>query len=219
MNSIQKAIDKVSSHLDAIGIKLECAINPSVPPREVEAAQKRLGLSFPEAYIQFVTNFSNGLQLSWDAGDDEGASFARFEMATLESSIDGILGMRDWRFYDEAAAENYGFPYVDDSEAALLTNRQMHNWIPFHAEGNGDNFSINLNGDGFGNVIFDQHDWLDGGTGHNGFLIAVDFYNFFDSWAQVCFSQPSGLRWKSVIGENGVDWSSDEFEDRFRLKP
>ena len=125
----------------------------------------------------------------------------------------------EWRFYDESAAESYGFPYVDDPNAALLTNRLMHNWIPFYTEGNGDNFSISLNADGLGNVIFDQHDWLDGGTGHNGFLIAVDCHNFFDSWAQVCFSQPCGLWWKSVIGENGVDWRSDEFEDRFRLKP
>ena len=109
MNSIQKTIDKVSSHLEAIGAKLECALNPSVTSREVDAAQKKLGLPLPDTYVQFITNFSNGLQLSWDAGDDGGARFARFEMATLESSIDGVLGMRDWRFYDEAAAESYGF--------------------------------------------------------------------------------------------------------------
>ena len=58
----------VSSHLEAIGVKLECALNLSVTPREVDAAQKKIGLPLPDTYVQFITNFSNGLQLSWDAG-------------------------------------------------------------------------------------------------------------------------------------------------------
>ena len=214
---MHKIIDRVSAHLDAVGVQLKLELNSKATRPEVDAAQHKLGLSLPDTYIQFVTEYANGLRLSWDAGDDD-AAFAVFEMATLESSIDGALGMRDWRFYDEPAAQKYGFPHVDDSDAALVTNRQMHNWIPFHAEGNGDNFSINLNADGFGNVIFDQHDWLDGGTGHNGNFMGTDLPTFIESWAQVCFSQPNGLWWKSVIGDSGVNWKSDEFDDRFRLK-
>ncbi|MEX0867872.1 MAG: SMI1/KNR4 family protein [Pirellulales bacterium] len=214
MNLMQPLIDGVAAHLASMGIKLHCKLNGKATAGDIDTALKRLGIPLPASYVEFITQFSNGIELSWNA---DGASFASFEMATLESSIDGALGMRDWRFHDDEAARDYGFPYVDDSKLAVETNRQMHNWIPIHAEGNGDNFSINLNPDGFGNVIFDQHDWLDGGTGHNGYFMAPDLPTFIESWAAVCFSHPKSLWWKSVIGEDGVNWNSDEFDDRFRV--
>ncbi len=69
--------------------------------------------------------------------------------------------MREWRFYDMKPRVSMGFHTLMDSELAFETNRLMRNWIPIHAEGNGDYFSINhKSGRCFGNVIFDQHDWL-----------------------------------------------------------
>lgn len=215
MKSIQPFIDSVAAHLARMGIKLHCKLNGKATGRDIDTAEKRFGISLPVSYVEFITQFSNGVELSWNTN---GAPFAGFKMSTLESSINGALGVRDWRFYDDAAARDYGFPYVDDSKLAIKTNRQMHNWIPFHAEENGDIFSINLNPDGFGNVIFDQHDWLDGGTGHNGYFMAPDLPSFIESWSAVCFSHPKCLWWKSVIGADGVNWNSNEFDDRFRVR-
>ena len=93
----------------------------------------------------------------------------------------------------------------------------MHYWLPFQAEGNGDFLSINLNRAGQGQTVFDQHDWLDGGTGENGFQMADNLSEFVNSWAAVCFSLPKHLWWKSVLTDTGVDWSSDQFDDRFRI--
>lgn len=214
---MQIALDRVANHLAELGINLHCTLNPKATTKDVDAAQQRLGIGLPDSYIDFITQFANGMSLSWTTDDD--GSFAAFEMTSIESSIDGALGMRDWRFYDDDEARDYGFPFVDDSELAMTTNRLMHNWIPFHAEGNGDNFSINLNPDGFGNVIFDQHDWLDGGTGQNGYLMSPDLPTFFESWSNVCFSQPTSLCWKSVIDVGGAKWDSLEFDDRFRMTP
>jgi len=212
---MQAIIDRVATHLADIGIKLQCDLNPTATTVVVDAAQKRIGLALPESYIEFITQFANGLRITWNADD---GPFASFEMETVESSTRGAMEMRNWRFYDDDAARDYGFPYVDDSDLASATNRLMHNWIPVHAEGNGDNFSINLNPNGFGSVIFDQHDWLDGGTGRNGCLMSSDFPSFFASWGSVCFCPPKSLLWKSVLAENGVNWVCNEFDDRFRLK-
>ncbi len=211
---MQAILDRVATHLAGYGVNLYCTLKPKASVEDVDAAHDRLGLALPDSYIEFITQFANGFELSWYS---DNGGFAWFEMATMESSIDGVLGMRNWRFYDDVAACEYGFPYVDDSELALVTNRLMHNWLPIHAEENGDYFSINLNTAGMGCVIFDQHDWLDGGTGHNGFPMASDLPSFFKSWGMVCFSHPQSLRWKSVVGEDGVNWDSNEFDDRFRL--
>ena len=211
---MQAVIDRVSKHLANCGVRLDCALNPTASSADIDAAQERIGFELPNSFVDFVTQFANGLTLSWIA---DGAS-AAFEMETVEDSVGSAIEMRDWRLYDEEAARAYGFPYVDDSELAIVTNRLMHNWIPFHAEGNGDYFSLNLNQDGYGNVIFDHHsDWLDGGTGTNGYLMSPDFASFFESWSEVCFSQPKSLWWKSVLSDQGVNWASDQFVDRFRL--
>ena len=211
---MQNTLDRVAVYLENLNVKLLCELSPKATQDDLNTAQEQAGLALPESYITFLTQFANGLELSWVC---EGAFSTTADVAPVESSIGGMLGMRDWRLYDDDAAREYGFPYVDDPEQALETNRLMHNWIPFHAVGNGSNFSINLNNDGFGHVIFDQHDWLDGGTGYNGFMMSSDLPSFFESWASVCFSQPQSLDWKSVIDDDGVKWDSSEFDDRLRL--
>ena len=181
--------DRVRKHLSTMGIKLRCKLNEKATMRDVDDANSRLGLALPESYVEFITQVANGFELSWRSKE---GPFASFEMASLDASTDGMLGMRDGRFYDDAAAAAYGFPYVDDSALAFETNKRMHNWLPIHAEGNGDNFSIDLNSGECGKLIFDQHDWLDGGTGNNGFVMSSDLPSFLASWASVCFSQPKG---------------------------
>lgn len=208
------AIEQVRSHLRTMGIKIHCKLNPKATMRDVDNANSRIGLALPESYVEFITQVANGFELSWRSKEKKGP-FASFEMTSLDASIDGMLGMREWRFYDDTAAAAYGFPYVDDSALAIETNKRMHNWLPIHPEGNGDNFSIDL--ESGGKLILDQHDWLDGGTGDNGFLMASDLPSFLESWANVCFSYPQGLWWKSVIGSDGVTWTSDEFDNRFRI--
>lgn len=215
-NNMRETLENVAAHLSDLGIELQCKLNPKTTTHFIGTVEKRVGFALPESYVEFVTTFANGLELFWQSSDDDGR-FGRFEMSTLKSSVEATIGMRDWRFFDDDAADEYGFPYVDDSELAVITNRLMRNWIPIHSEGNGDHVSINLNPDGFGCVIFDQHDWLDGGTGQNGFVMSKDLPSFFASWGKLCFCQPSSFCWKSVIGENGVDWTSDEFDIRFRV--
>ena len=212
---MQLLFDRVAAYLATMGIKLQYQLNPKATTRDIDEAQTKLSLTLPKSYIDFTTQFANGFELSWRAKRGPSASFA---MSTLRSSSEELLGMRESRFYNDAAARAYGFPFVDDSELALHTNRRMHNWLPIHAVGNGDSFSIDLNPHGSGNLIFDQHDWLDGGTGNNGYLMSDDFPSFLRSWGEVCFSRPRSLWWKSVIGTSGVAWDSDEFDDRFRIK-
>ena len=212
---MQTNLDQATKHLAQLGIQLKHKLNPTLSARDLDAAQKQLGLELPDSYIQFVTQFANGFELVWEA---KGEEVNWVEMFTLDYSIEGTLSMRDWRFYSEEKAREYGFPYVDDSELALETNRRMHNWLPLFREGNGDLISIDLNQDGFGRAIFDQNNWLDGGTGHNGFPMAADLPSFIQAWGQVCFAYPKDLWWKSVLGDDGVNWDSDQFDDRYRLK-
>ena len=211
---MQATFDRVAYHLQSLGIPLEVELNETVTSEAGNIVQEQLGVVLPESYLQFVTQFADGFQLRWS--EPKGAS-TNFEMEGVESSLEGMLGMRDWRFYDEEGARKYGFPSVDDFELALDTNRRMHNWLPIYRVPNGDYISIDLNPDQLGQVIYDDHSWMDGGTGHNGYLMAPDITSFFQAWGSVCFSQPRSYWWKDVLAEAGVDWKSDQFDDRFRI--
>ena len=210
---MQEHFQRVASHLKTLGIRLHMEIQPPATSQDVKSAESRLELSLPPSYVEFVTTVANGLTVRWRADD---GPLACFEMPPLSESVDGLLSMRDLRFYSEEKAKEYRFPYVDDSELAIETNRRMHYWLPFQADGNGDNLSVNIHRAGQGQIIFDQHDWLDGGTGANGLLMADTMPEFIESWASVCFCHPKSLWWKSVITEDGVDWGSDEFDPHFR---
>ena len=212
---LSELFERVANHLANRGVESEIALSPVASMEDVDTLQRRLGLGLPDSYTGFITSVANGFEASWSAAD---RVFASMGMTSIDSSIEGVFAMRDWRFYDEAAARDYGFPHVDDSELAFETNRRMHNWLPIHALGNGDNISIDLNPDRLGRVILDQHDWLDGGTGYNGSVLGEDLPSFLAAWAKVCFATPKSLWWKSVINEQGVDWQSDEFDDWFRLQ-
>lgn len=211
---MRETFTRVRNHLSALGIEFYCDLNPVATMRDIDEANGQLGRTLPDSYVEVVTEFANGFQLSWRIKD---GPFAAFEMETLESSTEGMLGMPNWRLYDDAAAQEYGFPHTEDSELAMRTNQRMHHWFPFHQVGNGDYFSIDMNEDRFGSVILDQHDWLDGGTGDNGFIMASDLPSFLKAWGNVCFAQPKTLWWKSVIGSDGIAWDSDQFDDRFHI--
>ncbi len=212
---MRETFEKVRNDLSALGIEFHCDLNPAATMGDIDQANAQLGRSLPDSYVDFVTTCANGFEVSWRTKD---GPFSAFVMESLESSTEGMLSMLNWRFYDEAAAKEYGFPHTDDPELAMRTNERMHRWFPFHQVGNGDYFSIDMNQDRFGVVILDQHDWLDGGTGDNGFIMASDLPSFFRAWGNVCFVEPRELYWKSVIGSNGIDWDSEQFDDRFCIK-
>ena len=112
----------------------------------------------------------------------------------------------------------YAYPHVKDPALARRTAERMRHWLGFHTEGNGDRFCVDTSLDP-APVVFDQHDWYDGGTGENGRRLADSLLQFFKDWAQVCFQSPRSLWWPSVFKKDGagIDWSSAEFREPFRL--
>jgi len=63
-------------------------------------------------------------------------------------------------------------------------------------------------------VILNQHDWLDGGTGENGFPMAPSWSAFLEGWATVYFQFPRHMMWSdTLIPGVGCDWAGPEFRE------
>jgi len=93
----------------------------------------------------------------------------------------------------------------------------MWHWLPVIEEGNGDLICQDLNAPGCP-VIFNQHDWLDGGTGNNGHVMASNWWKFLAGWGSVCFQLPQSMYWPSSFrAVGGIAWKGKQFRSPYRI--
>jgi hypothetical protein len=163
---------------------------------------------------EFYAEVGDGMTFAWTGkGDDypfANLQFPRHAEITIES-LDKIKWRTEWN-------DSYDFRYTKDPKLAKRTALRMRKWLLFHDEGNGDGFGLDTAIDP-PPVVFDKHDWYDGGTGENGHVLGRSLLEFYTSWASVCFQFPRSLYWPSVFNTSGdgVNWASDEFREPFRL--
>jgi hypothetical protein len=203
---MDEIFETVSSHLHELGIECELI---KVPPTElvkVLKAEKKIGLPIPDSLKKLYTEYANGLVFHWSHGDDFGSLH-------IPNLTDLVSNRRAWAklvlWKDE-----YEFPHVQDPELAKQTNSRMKSWLPLIAEGNGDCFCLDCGVRG-GPVVFDQHDWFDGGSGENGHRIAPSLTSFVARWGSVCFTWPKGCYWPSTFIRHGVSWTSRHFKKEY----
>ena len=141
--------------------------------------------------------------------------FANHRFPKLADRVIESFDKLSWKFEWQ---EDPDVRFTKNPALAKQTALRMRKWMPFHDEGNGDGFCLDTAQDP-APVVFDEHDWMDGGTGENGHRLADSLLQFYTDWAQVCFQFPRSLWWPTVLSKSGVgvDWSGAEFRDPFRL--
>ncbi len=211
---------RVRARLDELGVQATFGTGrPVIECWDVWEVQDTIGRSIPDTLRLFYLEMGDGLTFRWQApGEDENGPFAKLEIPSLRSLGWAYHAWRDVVLYTPEKAESYGFPHTEDPALAKRTAGRMWDWIPVLAEGNGDTICIDL-GSPSAPVIFHKHDWLDGGTGDNGFLMAESWGAFLSGWAGVCFQRPRSMFWASALGPSGVEWGGEQFREPFRLPP
>jgi hypothetical protein len=93
----------------------------------------------------------------------------------------------------------------------------MWHWLPVIEVENADLICQDLS-DPCCPVIFNQHDWLDGGSGDNGHPLAPNWRAFLQAWGSVCFQFPRSLWWPACFRPgSGVVWDGEQFREPFRI--
>lgn len=203
-------------HLKALGIKATYKIGAKCREDELADAELKIGSSIPDDLRKLYLKSGNGAEFSWQESEDDNChKFANLSIPDLESLIDLVSNWREKRFWSWTAKD---FAGSSDPKLAKQTVQRMKNWLPLFEEGNGDKFCIEI-GDPRPSVVFHQHDWNDGGNGVNGLKVANSLGEFLQQWSKVCFLMPSNLWWPSVIGVQGINWSSEKFDERYHLDP
>jgi cell wall assembly regulator SMI1 len=210
---------RVRAHLESLQVKYRySAGRPVIECWDIWDVQDTLKRSLPHDLRQFYLAVGDGLSFRWEAeSGEEYPPFANFQIPSLSCLAAQYFDWRELALYSPEKAEEYGFPHTKDPELAKRTAARMWHWLPIIEEGNGDELCIDLSLPS-GPVIYHQHDWMDGGTGENGYLLAESWSAFLTRWGSVCFQFPKSLWWKSTLAPGGgVAWAGEQFRPPFRI--
>lgn len=209
----------VRRHLEDLEIACEIKAGKIATEKMIAKIEANIKVRLPADLRNFYLTVGNGFHLFWEKDSDQPKTpFGGVRVPTLKYLASMYTGWREMALYSPEEAEEYGFPHTKDPALAKRTAARMWHWLPVLEEGNGDMICLDLS-DPMGPVIFNKHDWLDGGTGDNGHLLAPNWRAFLVGWGSVCFQDPKNFYWPSSFQERGgVDWSGDAFQDPYRIK-
>lgn len=215
----KELISTVQRHVKALGCVCEVEAGGHITDNAISKAESRMKIRFPVELRQFYLEVGDGLSLRWKGdSDDPKAPFANLSVPSLANLASTYLSWQQISLYTPAKAKKYGFPHTKDPALAMQTAAKMWHWMPVIEEGNGDMISFDLS-DPSCPVIFDQHDWFDGGSGDNGHQLSTGWQEFLTGWGSVCFQFPKSLYWPTCFRPGqGVAWDSNGFCEPFRIK-
>lgn len=207
-------IEQVVDHVREHGVKVSYERGEPLKDKDIKRAQKRALIPILASLAAFYLEVGDGLNIFWTTSDEAGPIGGN-EIPTLKDcsprSRRQVNWLPEWQ-------DDYDFSDMPDPALAKDTALRMRRWMPFHSEDTGDSISLDTAMDP-APVVFNKHDWHDGGTGANGHRMAGSLLEFYSEWAQVCFQIPNNLRWPSVFNKDGLgmNWASEEFHESFRL--
>lgn len=206
--------ERVAEHVRRQGVKVRFKRGKALTTSTIEHVRSKALIPIPESMAEFFLEMGDGIEFAWNAGGDRGP-LANLEFPQLKDCVLETLDQVSWRTEWQ---DDYDFRYAQNPALAKQTALRMRRWMPFYDVGNGDRFCLDTAYDP-APVVFDKHDWHDGGAGENGHRLADSLSDFFQDWAQVCFQFPRSLRWPTVLNKDraGVEWTSMEFREPFRL--
>jgi cell wall assembly regulator SMI1 len=210
--------DLLYGHLDSLGVAGSANAGEPATDEALAGAEVEMKVRLPAEFREFYRTVGNGFSLYWETDpDDPEKQWGGFHVPELASLIGMNAGWRGLVLYTPERAEEYGFPHTKDPDLAKHTAARMWHWLPVIKEPNGDAICLDLGASGCP-VVFDKHDWMDGGSGENGHVLAPNWRSFLVGWGGVCFQPPRSMYWPQCFRPGGgVAWESDEFPSPFRV--
>ncbi len=204
----------VAEHVRRSGAKVAFRRGKPLRKSAIATAGRKLSVPIPGSMIEFYQEMGDGMLFRWMSGSDDGP-FAMLEIPKLSERASQVSDAAEFTVEWD---DSYEFSHTKDPILAKQTARRMRSWIPFCEEGNGDCICLDASTQP-AKVVFNQHDWHDGGTGENGHVLAPSLYDFLRDWSLVCFQFPKNSYWPEVFPNkaSGIMWGSKQFRMPFRI--
>jgi cell wall assembly regulator SMI1 len=199
-------LETVLGHLEELGVACTATASDPATDEALASAEARMKVRLPGELREFYQEIGDGFSLFWEADPcDHTKPWGSLQVPALAALTDLHAGWREMVLYSPEKAEEYGFPYTKDSALAKRTAARMWHWLPVIQDGNGDSICLDLGAPGWP-VIFDRHDWKDGGSGENGHPLAPNWRAFLTRWGSVCFQPPPKVCTGRGAFDRGAAW-------------
>lgn len=209
-------LDAVYGRLEELGASGTATGGDPATDNALAAAEAEMRVRLPVELRAFYQAVGDGFSFYWEADPDGPEKlWGSLQVPSLSALAEMYHGWRGLVLYPPERAEEYGFTGTKDPGLAKRTAARMWHWLPIIAEPNGDAVCLDLGAPGCP-VVFDKHDWMDGGTGDNGHLLARNWREFLVGWGSVCFRDPIHWTWCFRPG-GGVNWDGEPFRSPFRV--
>jgi hypothetical protein len=204
----RELFERARQALVARGVQVTCRYGKPLRDRALDAAARQITIPFVPDLRRLYKDLGDGAMFLWEAGTEnkKQGPYGYFELIPLDRLVEAH------QHEQEHVAE-----LIRDAAdtAGRKTAWSMLRWLDFHEEGNGDSFAIDTSAPS-APVVFNQHDWHDGGDGTNGFLLGTSLDDLLQRWGALCFQRPRSLWWLDARKGHAVDWTSSQFDPEFR---
>lgn len=213
MSTFVEIFDSTAKFLHERGISPEVAQGKKALLADVERFRKQTGVSLPESFSSFFTDFSDGFVLNWEKTEDEWGTFSMPSLDQLSSErLDWERNIRSFLDDPNSLDKCIDAPF---RAKAFEIWRRMESWVPFWDEGNGDHFCVDV---ATGQIVYDQHDWFDGFgllAKTNGIIAGQTLSDFLENWSRFCFQSNKQLWWGEFAQFGEIKWESDYFDSNY----
>lgn len=183
-------------------------LKPPISEIKIKQLSEKIEIELPSNLISILSQESNGINFSWEAESDvfgKSCSKGLFELLSLEEIISNVQDLR--LQVAEAKSEN---PDTNEGYDALI--RDYPYWIPIFRFFNGDFFCFDtrFNKNQF-QIVFLEHDVMDGGPNLHGLKIAPTFEELILRWSKIAFVDL--FDWSKGTDEYGINSQLPIFRD------
>ena len=166
-------------------------------------------IRFPIELIEYWQEMGFNSGIRWaEKENEDNSSFCNF----LVEGPNEIIKKYNWRneFHNELMVGD-GINIHENKIKAIESILKGQKTIGIIAEGNGDYVSMELEN---GCISFENHNW----DTFNYYPMCSGFKKFFNQWSLISFQSGKSLSWASVLGIDGVDWNSEDYNEKFKRK-
>lgn len=178
-----------------------------IATNELKEVERNIEIEFPRALSELYLNFTSEISFLWSAEE------SAFGKKCKNGRLNILSPRKIERIYSDMKlvvdeANKSGDELEENEGLQALVNDWM-NWVPIIGFPNGDAFCIEKRSSGK-QIVFLEHDVMDGGPNLHGLKIASNFDVLMENWAKVNFVDI--FDWTLGVNEDGIDTTKAIFD-------
>lgn len=180
-------------------------IEEVISNQNLEQIEEDIEFKFPEILRRFYVEEASEVRFNWSTAKERQNEYCKYGGINIISPKKTAEEYNDMMSMVEEVYDWEEFEYSDGLKAIV---EDWPNWIPVVKFYNGDMFCVDKRSSS-GEVVFFDHEVVEGDMGLHGLKIAENFSDLIMKWKEIGFVDI--YDWTDGVDERGIDLSKEVF--------